>query len=1055
MIDNIAFQKTDCSFLLHNDRLQIHGLNTYDDESSNLSIKGQIDWPDGIPSYHLLLQTEDYSLQHPVFQKFPFLQDASGKIDSHFQIDSQTQDHSILDIEGQFTMHSFKRKEMSLPELSGRNIKTVLHSSDASLSIAQCELGSGKNSGYIQGKINLLDSALSEIDFGCHLSEFNELAASLGLDTQLEGEADIEGTINGNLEYPETKAEFHLHEFSVQETLLGELSGRISYQEDTITLEALTLNNHDINITGDGKILLQESTPPIIEISFQSPDVTIETLMQIFAESLPLTGLASGTGQIQGIWPELIIQGEVQLKEVAYQDYPLGQGQFNFNLQPETEIGMNQDEKLSHLFSLLGHSYMLELKQFNLQNETMQLAAKGETKVSGDFPFTLEIELTHQTFEEMIENFFSVSGFVKLFLPSRISGKVNLEGNRFQQEVSLSALLTPQPPENNPPSQLESSFIINEQGMTISDFRLIQSAGHLTAEGFVNPGGELDIDFQSEQLDINTLIGLVQIDEAMRGIMNIKGSCQGTFDQLLVSMNVQVKQGYFREFQFEDLQSDLQWNSRTNIIEIKELAIALEEDYQIQAKGNFPLGAIFDGENEETVLEINYQEIPLDFEIRMDRADLNLLRLFWKDGFSDIQGDTDLELFFTGTAGTPIVNGAAEIHQGRVILKNVPILMEELNARIEVSENQILIPAISFTAYENDFTLSGQLELIHLMPQNMSLIIKNDQKTALYQDILKTEADFIAEITGSILEQKINGHLLLSEGELNIQQLLQLDEGKEPFLVTSPVQRSIQEIASDQLNFNIEINDPFTLKMPNAEFEISGKLNLVGSLDEPALQGNLILKKGYLLYFEKKFNLSDGLVTVNGLTIDDIEMNAKATTNVQDVEIMISIQGNLTNPQILLSSQPVLKETEILSLLTFNRNIQGLSEGEINQLLSEEMVSILFQSLQANLFRRMERELAEGIGLEFIHLSYDNSENSDSHLFFLEDVNLEDLKLEIGKSIGDDLLITYSTSLSFRGESSLTMDYQVSSDLTFSTQFDTFSLKEEDFRIKFGVEIRF
>ena len=31
--------------------------------------------------------------------------------------------------------------------------------------------------------------------------------------------------------------------------------------------------------------------------------------------------------------------------------------------------------------------------------------------------------------------------------------------------------------------------------------------------------------------------------------------------------------------------------------------------------------------------------------------------------------------------------------------------------------------------------------------------------------------------------------------------------------------------------------------------------------------------------------------------------------------------------------------------------------------------------------------------------------------FFLEDLNLADLTLEVGKNIGDDLLITYSTPL--------------------------------------------
>ena len=91
-----------------------------------------------------------------------------------------------------------------------------------------------------------------------------------------------------------------------------------------------------------------------------------------------------------------------------------------------------------------------------------------------------------------------------------------------------------------------------------------------------------------------------------------------------------------------------------------------------------------------------------------------------------------------------------------------------------------------------------------------------------------------------------------------------------------------------------------------------------------------------------------------------------------------------------------MKETEILSLLAFDRNIEGLSEGEINQLLSQEMVNIIFQSLQINLFRRFEREIAEGLGLEFLRITFNNHRNDDSY-FFLEDLNLADLTLEVGK----------------------------------------------------------
>jgi len=111
---------------------------------------------------------------------------------------------------------------------------------------------------------------------------------------------------------------------------------------------------------------------------------------------------------------------------------------------------------------------------------------------------------------------------------------------------------------------------------------------------------------------------------------------------------------------------------------------------------------------------------------------------------------------------------------------------------------------------------------------------------------------------------------------------------------------------------DIEIADPFTLKLPDAEINITGNINLNGSFAEPTVNGNLNLRKGHLIYFEKRFVISEGRVTINGLTINDIDINARANTTVQDVQIEIIISGNLANPQISLSSQPTLRETEIL-----------------------------------------------------------------------------------------------------------------------------------------------
>ncbi len=1051
IVEDIPFQKSDLSFSLYREELIIHSLNISDSRSP-LTMNGQFDWSEDVPFYQFSLETENFSLQHALFNQFSFPEGLTGNIGGNFQIENQKQDSLLVDIKGQFMVNSIRTEDFSMSEQLRGNIKAILNIPDAVLSIEQSEFESGQNYGFLNGEINFDEIFSYTMDFAFQVPELTELANSLDLETRPTGRASIEGNFYGNSEQLEADVNFDLQEFSIQDYYLDELTGELTYKENTILLETITMTSQDTKLTGNGNIFLNDTIAPEIDLSYQLNTVDISPLIKTITDTLPLTGQIAGTGQIQGIWPELTAQGNFQLEQVYYQDYQLGQGELDFILQPEQDILPEDYEgNLNEILNLVGHPYSLEIKRFFLQNKTMEMNAEGQSEIGGDNPFSLSIDFSHQNLNEMIEYFYPIDDNLKIYLPSQITGKANLNGNLSEQQISLSAQLVPQQEKDNTPSSLDSVIIRNEQGFTISDFRLIQSEGHFKADGNISTAQDLDINFQAEQLDINMLMNLIQIDETMRGIINIDGLLAGTISKPQVSMAAEIKEGNFREFQFEDLQSDITWDSETNEIEIRKLEIALENDYQIQANGNLPLDTLLPRERKDLSLDDDYQEIPLDFQIMMDNADLNILKLFWKDGFSEVMGNIDLELHLTGTSENPIANGEIEVHQGNLTLDDLPVQIEGINTRIEVSDNQVEIPPIAFTAYENRFNIAGQFQLINLLPENMSLTIKNIEQKIIYQNILESEADFLAEIRGSFFDPEINGEILLSKGELNLDQLQQL-------AIEGEVSDSLPDTSGalqSQFNIDIEIADPFSLKLPDAEINVTGNINLNGSFAEPSVQGNLVLRKGYLIYFEKRFVLSEGRVSIHGFTVNDVDINARAQTNVQDVQITINVSRNLANPQISLSSQPALRDAEIVSLLTFDRNIEGLSEGEINQLLSEEMVNIIFQSLQLNLFKRMERELADQLGLDFLRLSTDDLRTSDGQSFLSENMDLADLTLEVGKTIQDDLFITYSTPLDFSGSSSININYQISPDFTLNTQFDTYSITDEDYRFKFGLEISF
>lgn len=1052
-LENIPLPNLTGSFLLSQEELIIDSLQSKSTEGSIL-VEGKLNWSSDVPLYHLDIKTSGLSFQNVIFRQFPSLAEFSGIIDSNFQLENRKWDNgnnNTFDLTGKFAINNLGKKEFAFPEQVKGELSASLNLADASLLLEQCDLISGKNNGFLKGEFQLAEPASFKLDGLVQIPDLTIFSNTFEPETKIAGSASLQGRARGTRENPIIDMELKLNNLPVQDYQIAELIGQLSYQQNAITVESYTLASQNLVLMGDGKINISPSAGPEIHLSYRLQPLTLEPLWEKLNYSIPLTGLAEGNGYIRGSWPELIMNGHLQLKELAYQEYGLGHGEVDFLLQPDQAIIAKLREKDSReLFGIIKNDYIFNLERLQLQNEVLQLNAKGKTRIGKDCPFSLEVEFGHRAIPDLIEHCYPSQDNLKRVFPSQITGVVTGTGNSTEQEISLSSLFTPQQQEDNPPSKLEASLIIDQKGINISDFQLIQSDALLKAEGTAFFDGNLDIHFQTEQLDIATLMNIIQIEGNAKGAMNLKGSITGERGRPNIALTALIKNGCFRGFQFENLKSELLWNVATDQIEVNELTIGLGNQNNITVKGNIPITNFIDTETEEINLTESYRDVPLNLEMKMGRANLNLLKVFWPKTFSEINGTADLELLFTGTAAHPMLNGKIEIHEGVVSIAALPVHIGEINSLIKIENNKVTIPSIPLCAYENNFNLSGKLMLAGFLPDSISLTLTSQDNKIIYQDILESEADLELSISNLANSPHISGQVLLTNGILSIDNLLKLEEDIDLIFSSSALGSGV----SQQLAVNIELQDPFQLKVTNAEIFIVGKTELMGTLAEPLLQSTITLKKGYVLYFDKKFSIIDGLVTMNGTDRHDIEINARASTNVQGVQINITVLGNLSDPQILLSSQPALKETEILSLLTFDRNIKGLSGGEINQILSQEMLEVLFQSLQINLFNRIERKLATGLGLEYINISL-NGENNGGSYFLLDNLRLADLTLEVGKNIGDDVFISYSTPLDLNGETSLGMDYKLSPTFTLTTQLENFSFRKEDYKIRFGLEFKF
>jgi translocation and assembly module TamB len=184
-------------------------------------------------------------------------------------------------------------------------------------------------------------------------------------------------------------------------------------------------------------------------------------------------------------------------------------------------------------------------------------------------------------------------------------------------------------------------------------------------------------------------------------------------------------------------------------------------------------------------------------------------------------------------------------------------------------------------------------------------------------------------------------------------------------------------------------------------------------------------------------------------------LDIKAKTEIDDIGVFISVSGILAQPTVTLSSSPALSESEIISLLMFNKKYAGLTEGEVGTILQEEMINLIAQGLSIRFLNQIEDEIANSLGLDEFKIETIFKQKQDSDLAFFPGFALETLAFKVGKYFSENFYLTYSAPLFEMGIGDLGLEYKLKDDLTLNTQIGSLGLQDDEFELKFELQYDF
>jgi hypothetical protein len=266
------------------------------------------------------------------------------------------------------------------------------------------------------------------------------------------------------------------------------------------------------------------------------------------------------------------------------------------------------------------------------------------------------------------------------------------------------------------------------------------------------------------------------------------------------------------------------------------------DDEQIELKGVEAThsGATLKASGRVGLRRFAPQELALDLDGRLAAS---ALQTFLPRTFSEARGQIELSLRAVGTVGDPHLTGTVAIAKDRPVRLDIRGVRRELilrSGRVELTNNELKLVALNAKVDDGDLVVNGQLTLRELRPVAI--------------DLTATARGLPHRVPG-VLDLEVNAdglHLRGDKNQLTLSGDVVLVEGryKEDFdLVRSiflsprtheeapPVWKGVSLLETMKLELAVDTAGAFSIQNNLAKIDLTGNLEVVGTLAEPRLNG--------------------------------------------------------------------------------------------------------------------------------------------------------------------------------------------------------------------------
>jgi hypothetical protein len=800
------------------------------------------------------------------------------------------------------------------------------------------------------------DGSLSgSLEGTADLDHYRSLTSRFG---KISGLAGFGISLSGSLECPSASASFWLQKFRFNDIFLDDISGSLAYcVNELYTIKPIIFQNGADLYSLDGNLAYNPATPETSRL-----DLDLKVLQSDLSSAYLLFYKIEGE-----VYQRLFVSS--QIKPIARINLAA------FRLPKISTYDLDGKLRLYHSDGDK-HYYLNAYGSVNKEAEKTLAAAPAENM--GGI-------LTAEAF---------ISGQLN-DLSGRLTGRVTKGHFRDYQFDSFAAQAT-----------------LKDRTVRLEKAVLSKSGGSVTAHGNINFSGALSLGLTANKMPLD-ILSLAFPHKEYKGVFNLSATVEGAWPN--------------PDFTISGGGKDLSLAG----VDFDGVGISLSKDRAYLHLSDFSLRKGDAASAAAGFLSLTHPGL-ISLEADLKGNAIGLMNLF-TDQVKWNGGSSDLFLKVSGTLDDPKISGHVSVTDGSVRVTALESDLQNLRGSAEVVGGVLQINALTGTLsgkrtkdVADPFGLAGTIDLSRILTENQGLDLNLAFSPTLvyanfpnlYVGTLKVQE---LSLQGPLYLDGSDGPTLAGRVEVNNSVItLSQPSGGRAFPLHLALNIDLTK------NAYAVMGDVATLNLSNIlmNLEVGGSLRVSGLLQAPDLLGKITIRRGTVNIFNRGFSLltpdTQKKYSIYGSQISsDNAADFRGNGSQPDLDITASV--DVINQEKDSSGNPVKRKVNILAHLTGNPGVKeeagalkvsltsysedttkspsefvpaGYTEQDLKVLLLPDfikslaginqaqgagsssvdtnsvMADYLSSRVQSLLFRSLEREAEQTLGLESLTLEY-------------------------------------------------------------------------------------